>query len=122
MPRWTSLFLVAAGIASCTSPARDSEPAAQPPTCEAWRALPTEGRTYVIGASLTRQVGHPRESPLGDCLWAISDQIAQHVFDLCGTDREYGEAVSDAFRSAIDFCTARGAGKPPPRRPIDPQP
>ena len=76
-------------------------------TCTAWHALDPKQRFLVVGSALQNQVGRPETSPLADCLWAISDQIAQHTVDLCTTGRSYSEAIGLAFSTAIEFCQSK---------------
>lgn len=73
-------------------------------SCAGWHALDTSQHTVVVGSVLEMEVGAPESSLVAACLWAISDQIADHVGALCDAGRPYGEASKLAFTTAEAFC------------------
>lgn len=125
MPRWygagvkrthrgaVAMLVVASAFSSCKSmeepppsppPAEDAASPGSGATCAGWHGLDKSQHTVVVGSVLEMEVGAPESSLVAACLWAISDQIADHVGALCDAGRPYGEASKVAFTTAEAFC------------------
>lgn len=96
-------------------PACNAQPDASPDeetiSCRDWMNLPADTRTRVMADRLGAEFGGPDVVPLGACLTALAQPVAERVYNDClRADIQYDAASARAVSAAVDFCRAREAG------------